>query len=109
MASVSIYCDNKLVEETKILLQFYVLEGPAGKLFWYEKDPNPSIGGICRIWIRSIPSDPDILFILPDWQLIIDGRPMKRQFYSKFTSIEGKTIELIYRDYKFVFKLFNTP
>jgi hypothetical protein len=105
MTSVAIYYKNKKLREEIIHREFYIVEDPSGQLFWYEKDPDVSRSGTYKVWIQSIGHTPRILFVLPDWQLIIDDVWMEKKFYSNIENLEGKKLELRNKEYKFVFQI----
>jgi hypothetical protein len=42
--------------------------------------------------------------VLPDWKLIIDEVWMEKKFYEDIKDIEGKEVELRYKDHWFVFQ-----
>jgi len=56
-------------------------------------------GGVLSIWIKGVPKI--ISFVSSDWKLTVDNELQKQRSYLNFV-VEGKKIELEYREYKFV-------
>ena len=74
------------------------------ELYWIADDepvPNKGPSGL-QIWIRGASVGGEIHYVLWDWQLTIDGIAMEPGFYNKTLHVGGRTIELQYRDYRFV-------
>ena len=72
MVKISVFCDAQEIMNDTIAHEFYIFEDSANRLFWYEKSPTPYIPGEYKFWLQSIDFTPRILFVLPDWQIIID-------------------------------------
>jgi hypothetical protein len=83
--------------------QYSIIESDSGdNIYWTENGPCPP--RVIKIWIQLREEGPLLCYVLPDWQLIIDGVWMEKKFYQDITNIEGKEVELRYKDYRFVFQ-----
>ncbi len=106
MATVDIFVASKQIAAISIRHEFYIAETSAGQIFWYEhKKDSPFKGGEFQIWLQSVDYEPRILFVMPHWQLIIDGNWMEKKFYSELGDLKGKKVELQYKEYSFVFQI----
>ena len=105
MTAVTIYYNDKEITTEPIQHEFYIVEDSSGELFWYEKDPGPSRTGVYKFWLQSVAYNPRILFVLPDWQLIMDNIWLEKKFYSEIEDLKGKVLELVYEAYRFVFQI----
>ena len=98
-----IYKEDHEVFHTTIHQEFYIAQAPIGELFWHEitdvKRP-----GVLKIWLKIINKTTKLSFVLPDWQLIINGVEMEKNFYEDIEDLEGKEVELRYKEYRFVFQ-----
>jgi hypothetical protein len=108
MTTITVYkADNKISHEN-IKQEYYIVESLLGDLLWFEKEPDPPRSGAIKIWlqnrIKSTGQDSFLLcYVLPSWQVIIDGVWMEKKFYEDITKLSGKTLELRYEEYRFVF------
>jgi hypothetical protein len=87
-----------------IVHEFYIFEDSTNRLFWHEKNPTSNILGVYKFWLQSIDLTPRILFVLPDWQIIIDDVWLEKKFYSEMElSHDVREVKLLYNEYQFVF------
>lgn len=103
MHTVTIYKDDDAIDHRTIELEFLIIETPSGELRWFEKDVSSP--GVIKIWLQIREGNPLLCFVLPDWQVIIDGIWMEKKFYQDIEELEGKEVELRYGKYRFVFQL----
>ena len=88
-------------EETHVFYNtFGIFEEQPGVLSWFADHQTVSRGGTYQIWVQSAASDPTIVFVLPEWQLIIDDQVYESAFYQHI-AIGGRIIELRYMGYTF--------
>lgn len=104
MTTVTVYVNSKIVFFEVINHEFYIVEASTGELSWFEKDDSNKTGTI-KVWLQSTDYTPRLLYVLPDWQLIIDNVWMEKKFYSELEGLEGKTIELRCNNYRFIFSI----
>jgi len=109
MTTITVYKNDKEIVSENISMEYYIVETSVGELFWYEKEPPKHRGGATKIWLqnRVQPNGKDsflLLYVLPDWQLIIGGVWMEKKFYEDIDNLSGVNLELRYREYKFVFQ-----
>jgi hypothetical protein len=116
MRTVSVYRAEALLETITFSGHFYIVRhADSNDLFWetsqqqYEatqqtqelkrqgRDVGRRGGGI-QLWLRHN----DISFVLPDWQLRVNGTDCERGFYLN-VEIQWRMIELSYGDYWFKF------
>lgn len=104
MSSVEIYHNGIKIGTESPIRNFYVVEDPtSGEIFW-DADPGPTARpGVIRIWVQAIDTHPHISFVLPDWQLSIDGVPLESKLYDSVEDLKGKLVELRHGGYRFVF------
>jgi hypothetical protein len=109
MSTITIYEHDKEISRENINQEYYIVETSAGELFWFEKEPLKPRGGVIKIWLqnRKQQNGKDaflLCYVLPDWQLIIDGIWMEKKFYEDVDNLSGKSLELRYKQYRFVFQ-----
>lgn len=107
MTTITVYQNDKEVVCQKISQEYYIVETSQGELIWYEKEQSSP--GVLKIWLHKTMqangSESFLLrYVLPDWQLIIDGVWMEKKFYEDIEDLFGKILELQYKDYRFVFQ-----
>ena len=108
MATITVHKGNEEVSHEIINTECYIMETSSGELFWYEQERS-SQGGALRIWLqnRIEPSGKDsflLCYVLPDWQLILDGIWMEKKFYQDIDNLSGRNVELRYKEFRFVFQ-----
>lgn len=102
MATVEVFQNRKSIFTGFFKRNLYIEEDHAsGEIFWSIDGQNKRVG-VIRSWIRRSDSSPQILGVLPEWQLIIDGIPQEKKFYETVEDLKDKIIELEYQDYRFV-------
>jgi hypothetical protein len=77
---------------------------PTDELYWIaDNEPVPCKGpsGL-QVWIRGASIGGEIHYVLPDWQLSVDGIVLPRGFYGVTIYVGGRNVELQYNDYRFV-------
>jgi hypothetical protein len=109
MTTITVYKDTNEISHENIKLEYYIVETSLGELFWFEKEPSPTTGGSLRIWLqnRIQPNGQDsflLCYVLPSWQLIIDGVWLEKKFYEDIRNLSGNNLELRYEEYRFVFQ-----
>ncbi len=109
MATITVYKEDEEINHENINREYYIVETSSGELSWFEHEQAPSSGGALRIWLqnRIQPSGKDsflLCYVLPDWQLILDGVWMEKKFYEDIDNLSGKNLELLYKEYRFVFQ-----
>jgi hypothetical protein len=107
MATVTVYKGDEEVSHENVNQEYYIVESSSGELFWYEQ--GQSSPGTLKIWLqnrieRSGKDSFLLCYVLPDWQLIIDGVWMEKKFYEDIDNLRGKNVELRYKDFRFVFQ-----
>jgi hypothetical protein len=102
MSTVIIYKEEQEVFHLPIRQEFYIVEAPTGELFWHE-NTDVKRPGVLKIWLKIMNKSAKLSFVLPDWQLIINGRKLEKSFYEDVENLEGKEVELQYKEYRFVF------
>jgi hypothetical protein len=101
MLIMDIYQKRKKIESKAFLGHFYILtDYHDGSIFWKTGKETKSKHGIIRVWIQPVDGY-RILYVLPDWQLKIDGVQLPQKFYDT-VNVTGKCISLRYGDYEFV-------
>jgi hypothetical protein len=106
MATVNIYQDSEQIDFILIRNQFYIIERPNGELYWYEHSRDaPYKTGVYKIWLQSVKYRPKIHLVLPDWQVIVDNVWFEKKAYDGLENLQGKKVELRYRNYAFVFDI----
>lgn len=104
MPTVHVYLAGKRIVSKEFCSNFYVIKDLArNELFWEADDEQGSSirAGEIHVWIQRASLAPQISFVRPDWQLVMDGVVMDQAFYTE-VDVEGKTIELKHNDYRFV-------
>ena len=105
MPVMYIYQASEKIAAKKFENFFYIVkEIGRDKLFW-KVDHEPSLpkrGGETQIWIMGASAGAQIAYILPSWQLIIDGTVLERGFYHYHIYVERREVELQYQDYRFI-------
>jgi hypothetical protein len=111
LLQIDIYENDRKIETKNFESHFYIIKDELG-LHWetgkeqYERTElvrnNKELiknfrCGTFQIWIRAN----EIAFVLPDWQLTLDGKVMERGFYTD-VNVSGKSVELKYSSYRFV-------
>jgi hypothetical protein len=105
MTTVTIYHNDEEILTEPIQHEFYIVEDAPEQLFWYEKKTDTPRSGVFKFWLQAVDYEPSIPFVLPDWQLIIDGVQMEKGLYHELEDLKGKVLELIYEGYRFVFQI----
>lgn len=103
MPTITIYKNNDEIGHETVHQEYLIVESPAQELFWFEKDVHRP--GTVKIWLQMRGNKPFLCFVLPDWQLIINGTWMPKKFYEDIEDIDGKEVELCYKEHRFVFQL----
>ena len=103
MSLVEIYHQQTKIGREKIKRNFFIMESLSGELFWQADPERGARVGEIKVWIQHSDTAPKIDTVLPDWQLIIDGVPMKAGFYDSIENLRGKIVELQYKEYRFKF------
>jgi hypothetical protein len=103
--TIDIYWARKKIAFKNFIGNFYIVKDlETNELFWEadqeQRYPSTRIGEF-QIWIQQANSAPQISFVRPDWQLVIEGIVMERAFYTE-VDIAEKTVELKHEDYRFV-------
>lgn len=106
MPTFEIYQAGRRVASKQFRGNFYIVKELDNTLSWEadEEQGRSKKGGAFQIWVQTLslaPPKRQILFVRPDWKLIIDGVEMDQQYYEA-VDVEGKTIELHHGDYGFV-------
>ena len=102
MATVEVFRNQEKIATEFFRRTLYIEEDyPSGEIFWDVDGENPRVG-VIRSWIQQADTNPRILGVFPEWHLIINGIPQESKFYEEVENLEGQTIELEYREYKFV-------
>lgn len=115
MPTVEIYRNGEKTASKEFRAQFFIIkEMDADRLRW-EADEEQGLskeGGEIHIWVQTVSFGSTvkrrILFVRPDWRLIVDGVSMEQKFYPDPVDVEGKTIELQYGDYSFICSFSST-
>lgn len=87
---------------TQFQKQFEILV-KNNELFWRidgRKLPHGK-GGVIHIWIRREVDGYHLVFVRPDWLMIIDGQSYPLNLYHDIR-IDEHTLELKYKSYRFV-------
>lgn len=103
MPTITIYQNNNEIGHETINQEYYIVETPTEELIWFEKEINRP--GTVKIWLQIRGNKPLLCFVLPDWQLIINGIWMEKKFYQDLEDLSGKEVELRYKEHRFVFHL----
>lgn len=117
MPTVNIFRAGRLLESLVFSDQFFIIHrADTDELFWETGNQQLEYaqiartqqerGGVIKIWLRH----KDISFVLPDWQLRVNGTDCERGFYLD-VALHWRTIELGYRDvwFKFLFSPDEIP
>jgi hypothetical protein len=107
MSTITVYKDKDEVFYNTLYQEFQVLEDSTGKLFWDETKKINS-PGVIKVWLQVVGSTLRLPFVLPDWQLIIDGVWMAKRFYQdveESVKLKGKVVELRFEEYRFIFQI----
>lgn len=102
MTFVDIYLGETEIERLEFWRNFYIEQDSAGSLFWDIDGRNPKVGTI-KAWIQFGDSDPRIVGILPDWQVVVDGVSLEKRLYEDISSLKKKKVELVKDRYRFIF------
>ncbi len=87
---------------TKTFERYVMIKERDGDL-WWETEDDPGRGGGVLIWARLEIERYNIAFVLPKWNLIIDGVAQPSDYYQDVV-LDNRKIELKFRDYHFVFR-----
>ena len=79
---------------------FFVQENTLGEIFW---DADTQRSGIIKLWIQSADTNPRVAFVLPDWEISINGISLEKKLYEEIGNLLGKIVEIRYRNYTFKF------
>lgn len=92
--------------QEKINREYYIVEtlDQERKLYWFEDNSATDYPYQIKLWIQSVDLKPEIMCVLPDWQLIVNSVEMERKLYLELEIAKGSLLELIYKDYKFVLR-----
>jgi hypothetical protein len=107
MPMVEIYRSGEKMASKEFVAQFFIIKEADSDTLRWEADKEVGKlkrGGTFHIWIQTIDYETprqEILFVRPDWRLIIDGIAMEQKLYSE-VDVGGRTIELQYGDYSFI-------
>jgi len=104
MLTFNIYKNKEKIASKSFKNHFYICRRiDTDELFWEtdEEQSSSKEGGIIHIWIMSAQRSPKISFVRADWKMIVDGVEFKQDFYTE-VDVQGKTVELQYKDYQFV-------
>jgi hypothetical protein len=109
MTTITVYKDDNEINHESIKQEYYIAEASSGELFWHEKELYPPRGGALKIWLQNRIQQNGVdafllCYVFPDWQLIIDGVWMEKKFYQDMDNLNGKQLELRYKEYRFVFQ-----
>src|SRR5689334_3803239 len=80
---------------------FFVQEDTPGEIFW---DADSQRNGVIKVWVQRGDTEPRIAFILPDWQVTINGVSLEQKFHDGIENLKGKEVSIMYKDYAFIFK-----
>lgn len=58
------------------------------------------VGGVFKSTVHYASSDPEIVAVFPEWELIIDDIPQLQGFYESIKGIDGKIVKLRFKDYE---------
>jgi hypothetical protein len=104
MSFVEIYQNGIKIGTESPKRNFYIVEDPtSGEIFW-DADPGPiARPGAIRIWVQTIDTNPQIAFVLPEWQLSINEIPLEPKLHDSVEDLKGKLVELRHEGYRFLF------
>lgn len=105
MLTMKIFKDGTLIEEKSYLGYFLIMEDSShGELFWHTHSMDKSTRhGIFRTWVHPVEGSYQFAYILPEWQLTVDGETLPQEFLQD-VDVTGKLISLKYKTYEFVCK-----
>jgi hypothetical protein len=103
MPSYEIYRNETLVQADSFQRNFVIARNPLGEIFW-AVDYEDSQGGTIEIWVQTVSVDPKILYVPAHWRLTVDGNRWENKFHWHVRNLLGKTVELDFEDYHFVFR-----
>ena len=84
--------------------QLMILKGDNDVFWQIDGKTKGSRTGEIHIWIRSeLNGIYQLVFVRPDWQLVIDGNPFEPSFYENI-ALNNHMITLFYNQYRFVFE-----
>jgi hypothetical protein len=105
MPTMHIYRAKRKITSKEFQDFFYILRDiEKDELFWkVDKEQSPIEGPReIQIWISGASSGADIAYLLPNWQLIIDGVKLKKGYYRGHINVGGRDVELQCSDYRFI-------
>jgi hypothetical protein len=100
---VEIYLKGAPVGVECFKRSFYIVETLSGDILWHAGEQKDSRRGEIKVWIQQADTSPRILYVLPDWQVFINGVEQESRFYDSIENLNGQVVELRYREYQFVF------
>ena len=102
MPSVKIYHSDLQIATCSFKYSFTIVKILSGELYW-NADEDKGKSGEINIWVQHASTKPGILFVPPDWQLIINGVEFESRLYDGVENLAGKVVELRHQDYRFIF------
>ena len=100
MPTVQIYHQGKLQEEKVFKnMCWLVWQDPDELTSLADMEKGKKGGGLFMSRVSRASVDPELVAVFADWELIIDGVLQPQQFYYSIKGINGKVIQLRYKQY----------
>ena len=101
MNRIHIFLHNVFIESHEFNDTFCIIKDAEG-LYWYPdlNYPSQRKGGTYQILIQDGRAKAKIMYILPDWQISIDGETLPAKFYHDIDIVHSKT-RLFHEEYSF--------
>jgi hypothetical protein len=103
MPTVQVSYKGHVKEEKKIENNCWLIwENSRGLTSIVDQEQGEK-GGVYMSRIHNASTNPEIVAIFPDWDFFIDGTLQPKGFYESVEGLQGKIVELSYRDYTCIF------
>ena len=112
MAIAKVYKAQTQIDSRKFSKEFMIVEADHSEIIWSsDGEPAPRKDRIesILIWVKAGKRPPEIDFVPPEWELIVDGQTMLGKNIVTYSSrthipVKGSIAELRYDDLRFVFR-----
>jgi hypothetical protein len=101
MATVQIFNKGNL-KEAKFFKNtcWFIWDDSDELICLVDQEKDKGGGGVFKSTVHYASTNPEIVAVFPEWELIIDGIPQPQGFYDSVKGIDGKIVKLRFKDYE---------